>query len=201
MGMPWRDSATPGGLIGTAAGRARMDVVTREGGYTKPEKLYLDTETIGLWNQLWSMAQVTVTLMDRGGKPLGAPRTVTAGFDGGICQEMVFPRDCWPAATVHRMPDVSPWGTKLKLLGGATADMYDLKGWLIGGPEGLHFVLPLEALSALDGVKVELAPMDPTIQALLEEVYSAVGAQGMYKGTQQQWPGLFKPVVLAEVRG
>lgn len=169
MGMPWRDSASPGGRIGSAAGRARLDLVTREGGYTKPVKLYLDTETIGLWNQLWADTDVRVSLLDTAGKTI-AEQTLSAGFDGGICAQMVFPRECWPAGTVHQMPDVSPWGTKLKLLNGATADMYELKGWLIGGTGGLTFSLPVGTLATLDGVQVHLLPAEGLKEVLLKKI-------------------------------
>jgi hypothetical protein len=169
MGRPWRDSATPGGLIGSAAGRARLDLVTREGGYTKPEKLYLDGGTIALWNQVWSETDVRVSLLDTAGKTLGE-QTLSAGFGGDICPQMVFPADCWPTSMVHRMPDVSPWGTKLRLLNGASADLYELKGWLIGGTGGLQFSVPVGTLATLDGVQVELLPGQGLKEILLKKI-------------------------------
>jgi hypothetical protein len=168
-GMPWRDSAAPGPRIGSAAGRARMDIVTREGGFTKPVKLYLDAQAIGLWNQLWSDTDVRISLLDPGGKPL-AEQTLGTGFDGGIGVSMLYPQDCWPASQVHAMPDISPWGTKLKMLGGATKDLYDLKGWLIGGTGGLHFTLPVGTLATLDGAQVDLVPAEGLKEVRLAKI-------------------------------
>jgi hypothetical protein len=169
MGTPWRDSESPGARIGSAAGRARLDIVTREGGFVKPVKLYLDAEGIGLWNQLWSDTDLRVSLLDTGAKKIGE-QTLGAGLDGGICQQMIYPIQCWPTRTVHQMPDVSPWGTKLKLLNGASADMYDLKGWLIGGTGGLTFSLPVGTLATLDGVQVDLLPAEGLKEVLLKKI-------------------------------
>lgn len=177
MGMPWRDSATPGGLIGSAAGRARLDLITREGGYTRPEKLYLDGATIGLWNQLWSDTDVRISLLDTAGKTLGE-QTMGAGLGGDICPQMVFPANCWPAGTVHQMPDVSPWGTKLRLLNGASADLYELKGWLIGGTGGLQFSMPVGTLATLDGVQVELLPSQGLKEVLLKKIGGGAAGKG-----------------------
>jgi len=168
-GMPWRDSATPGARIGSAAGRARMDIVTRERGLTRPAKLYLDAEAIGLWNQLWSGTEIRVALLDSADKAI-AEQTLPAGLDGGICVQMLYPQDCWPADTVHQMPDVSPWGTKLRLLNGATADMYSLTGWLIGGTGGLHFNLPVATLGTFNGAQVELLPSEGLKAVLLKKI-------------------------------
>ena len=83
---------------------------------------------------------------------------------------MVFPQYCWPHRTVHRMPDTSPWGTKLKLFNGATKDMYGLKGWLIGGTAGLRFNMPIGILATLDGAQVELLPSEGLSEVLLKKV-------------------------------
>jgi hypothetical protein len=71
---------------------------------------------------------------------------------------------------VHRMPDVSPWGTKLRLLNGASADLYELKGWLIGGTGGLQFSVPVGTLATLDGVQVELLPGQGLKEILLKKI-------------------------------
>ncbi len=168
-GMPWRDTANPGPRIGSAAGRARMDIVTREGGFTRPVKLYLDTEAIGLWNELWGATDLRISLLDTAGKSI-AEQTQAAPFDGGICQQMLFPKDCWPTRQVHAMPDISPWGTKLKLLNGASADLFDLKGWLIGGTGGLTFSMPVGTLATLDGVQVDLLPAEGLKEVLLKKI-------------------------------
>ena len=168
-GMPWRDTANPGPRIGSAAGRARMDIVTREGGYARPVKLYLDTEAIGLWNELWGGTDLRITLLDTAGKTV-TEQTQAAPFDGGICQQMLFPTQCWPTRQVHEMPDISPWGTKLKMLSGASADLFDLKGWLIGGTGGLTFSMPVGTLATLDGVQVDLLPAEGLKEVMLRKI-------------------------------
>ncbi|MGQ9732845.1 MAG: hypothetical protein ACUVX8_16425 [Candidatus Zipacnadales bacterium] len=154
-GLPWRDSATPGQRSGSVAGRARLDIVTREGGYARPVKLYLDAEAIGLWQELWAGTEVRVSLLDTAQKVI-AETTHPAGLNGAICEQMLYPQYCWPHNTVHQMPDISPWGTKLKLFRGATKDLYELKGWLIGGTGGLTFSLPQGVLATLNGAQVEI---------------------------------------------
>jgi hypothetical protein len=157
-GWPIRDTSSPGGLLGAAGGRERFDFITRGGGYFKPVKLYLDGEAIGLWNQLWSETQIRVSLLDTGEKVID-DRTLDPGLDGAsITQQMVFPAYAFPHRTVHRMPDISPHGTKLPMFKGAAKDMYTLKGWLIGGQDGIRFTVPVGTLATLNGVQVELVP-------------------------------------------
>ena len=156
-GSSWRESSSPGGRIGATAGRARFDVITKTGGYTQPVKLYLASTAIGEWNDLWDGTQARISLMDNTGKVL-AETTMSAGFDGGICEDMVFPREVFDYNTVHQLPDVSPHGTDLPLFAGGKKSMYEIKGWLIGGPGGLTFNLQAGALATLSGARVELIP-------------------------------------------
>ncbi len=157
-GWPFRDSSSPGARIGSAAGRERFDFITRRGGYFKPVKLYLDAEAIGLWQQLWSETQIRVSLLDTSDKVID-DRTLDAGLDGAnITEQMVFPAYAFPHRTVHRMPDISPHGTKLPMFNGAAKDMYTFKGWLIGGQDGIRFPMQVGTLATLDGAQVELVP-------------------------------------------
>ncbi len=169
-GWPIRDSSSPGGLIGPAGGRARFDFITRKGGYFKPVKLYLDAEAIGLWNQLWSDTQVRVGLLDTSDKVI-SEQTLSPGLDGAsITEQMVFPTYAFSHRTVHRMPDISPWRTKLPMFRGAPKDMYKIKGQLIGGHDGIRFSLPVGVLATLNGAQVELLPAEGMSEVLLKKV-------------------------------
>jgi hypothetical protein len=157
-GWPWREGSSPGRRIGAAAGRGRFDVVTRSGGYWKPAKLYLDAGAIARWNSLWSGTQLTLNLMDTTGKVLQS-QAAGAGFDGGtICQQMLYPPYFKPHREIHALPDVSPYGTKQPMFNGARKDLYTMKGWRMGGGDGVRFTVGITELAALNGAEVELVP-------------------------------------------
>jgi len=169
-GWPIRDSSSPGGLIGPAGGRARFDFITRKGGYFEPVKLYIDAEAIGLWNQLWGDTQVRVALLDTSDKVI-AEQTLSAGLDGAsITEQMVFPAYAFSHRAVHQMPDISPWRTQLPMFRGAPKDMYKIKGWLIGGQDGIRFNVPVGILATLNSAQVDLLPAEGMSEVLLKKV-------------------------------
>ncbi len=168
-GSPWREGGTPGGLMGATAGRGRLDIVTKGGGYTQPVKLYLDEDAIQTWNDLWSDTEIRVSLLDNTGGVL-AETTASVGLDGSVCEQMVFPVEAFDHTSVHQMPDVSPYGTDLPLFSGGSKSLYEIKGWLIGGAGGMSFSLQAGPMAALSGAQVELLPAGGLAEVLLCKV-------------------------------
>lgn len=155
-GHPWRQGP-PATRIGATAGRVRFDVVTKAGGYMQPVKLYLSNEAVDEWSALWQDTQISLSLLDTAGKTI-AESTQSPNFDGRICETMIFPPYAWSHRAVHQMPDVSPYGTDLKLFDGGSKSLYEIKGWIIGGEGGVSFNLPTGQLATLNGAQVDLLP-------------------------------------------
>ncbi|MGC9319228.1 MAG: hypothetical protein ACP5KN_14440, partial [Armatimonadota bacterium] len=126
--------------------RQLFHIVDYEGGIFNPKKVWLWNGAVSEWNSLWGQNSIELTLYDVTGDDI-ISATQPAGLSGGICADLVHPRDL-NYAPLHETK-IPPRDLSFE---GGSLDLDYTKGWYYS----FSLTVPLGQLSALDRAEAVL---------------------------------------------